>query len=267
MKLPSSLGFSRSILLATLLATPTVPALATPFTPDLSISGSLSLNSLSIEPTTGATRSGTLSLISGGAASQTTLQGTTVNGSLPLSGPLTDLGDGLQLNLETQGSGVEALSALTIDGLIALSNTSPDRILDVLFNVGFELEVEATGDDAFSSATLNIQDSLSRTLLPESIVSADSIFGPGFDAVGPSTDSFSVSLNPGQSLEIMTFLDVFGTNDFSGSDLGTDTDQYRAAASLDLRIEAVMPQSVPLPATLPLITLGLGLLIPIRRKQ
>ena len=124
-----SAGKLVAVTIAVLLGVQPNHASATPFDSNIVISGSAEFDSTGSPsaPTGNATQSGTLTRIIGGTPTTTTLNGTVVTGADPLTGSLTDFGDGFGIAFNASGSstgGTSAINDLFGDFSLSITNNS-----------------------------------------------------------------------------------------------------------------------------------------------
>lgn len=159
-------------LLIMLLALGSNKAAAVPLPTDLIISTSLSTNPnagdhLSFDeddsnPAIGnAAHTGSLVQTIGGVDSTTTINDTTITSGInPLSGALTDIGDGWEIHSAINGSflGSSAESKDIYDLFFSLKNQSATDSIQVTVTLDFNNHVDSTGGDGFSASEIQLFD-------------------------------------------------------------------------------------------------------------
>ena len=254
-------------------------ASATPFDSNIAISGSAEFDSTGnpSAPTGNATQSGTLTRIIGGTTTTTTLNGTVVTGADPLTGSLTDFGDGFGIALNASGSFNDAtaeIDELFGDYLFTITNNSLIDTFIVNLKLAFDNRVDASGDDAFAQSEISLDNVTSAAEIFFSDLSSDTVNGnekyvfPSFTNVasgsgGALTDIgsliLSFTLAPGAVVNL-------GDGSFElNVDGGVFTPgSFSAAVSTLLTVDSVVkqqtpPPTVPEPETLFLLGAGLAL--------
>lgn len=240
---------------------------ASPISSSLSIVGTVSLDTASANPFAHGGRNGTLRAVSGGVASTADFNSglTFSSGSNPLVGNLTAVNDGIGARHAAGGGTNASTGVLGIDYSVSLHNTSATETFVVHFLADITNAVSATGRDAFA-------------------ISKISIFNPGGDEVvysdfridtvntGPSnnfqatsgSNAFSITLAPGVNVSFTAGQSLEG-GAFS------DDAQFSLEMSAFLKVASVTSRggptnNVPLPGSLPLVMLGLGVLLAARRR-
>lgn len=265
------LGGAALVLAAVL---PSQSAEAVPIDPALSITGQVTFDGVFSFVDGNASQSGTMVLISGGTASQSTISGTTVTGADPLAGALTETGDSVGATGSIAGGPADGdENLLGIDLTIDVNNTSASDPFKVTFKVLFDNVVDSNGPDAFAESEFTVDDPSNLEVFFTDITS-DTLFGDDKNGVALGTFGEQVT-----DMGMATF-DVV----FSPLAMGTITafftmeggafepeSGHSGELSAFLRIESVMnqgtPTPVPEPGTLALFGAGLGAMILIVRRR
>lgn len=249
---------SRTLLLSALGLCGANLALATPVPSGLSITGKVSLDTVnSTNVSGGATQSGTLKHVSAGVTTSSSFTGAPAGLSPSLlTGALSSTGDGIGAKFDMSGTGVGANNSfgLFADYALSLSNTSLVETYVVTFRGVFSNSVAATGADSFAFSNISVLDAALNELL-FSDYKADTVNGNSNTNSASST--FSVTLNPGASASFSAlqkqrggvFADTGGT--------------FSARLDAFLLVDDVVTRGgepLPLPGTLPLLALSLGVL-------
>ncbi len=215
------------------LLTVSAAASAVTFDPDLVITGSVEL-STSIGPSPfsdgDVTQAGSIRIIQGGGTTSSAFStspgpqppdnvndGTTVlPPTNPLSGALTDTGDGVgfSTNLDTLGlAGFNFVGDgfnFVIDASLGLTNNSFVNTYDVTVRVDYSNVVDADGNDAFSEVEMDVELDTVNVLLSD--VASDTFLGDSFGGTPTGTFGevisdigffdFVVTLGPGASAQV-----------------------------------------------------------------
>ncbi|WKJ88853.1 PEP-CTERM sorting domain-containing protein [Methylomonas montana] len=103
-----------------------------------------------------ATQSGSLTSIIGGATATTTLSGATITGADPLTGNLTNIGDGFGIDFNASGNstnGASVVNPLFGDYTFSLQNNS--ALDSFLVSLKFQFSFQASATDTVRSTTDN----------------------------------------------------------------------------------------------------------------
>ncbi|WP_446811689.1 PEP-CTERM sorting domain-containing protein [Methylomonas sp. 2BW1-5-20] len=235
-----------------------------------------------------ATQTGSLTSIIAGSTSTTTLNGSTVTGPDPLSGTLSQIGDGFGISLNASGtSGTEpsGISPLFGDYTFSIENKSAMDSFIVSLQFQFSHQVEATdtlpaNDNGEFAQSLIAFYKADGTELAFSKVISDTVFGNekripsdpntniGSGKGGPLSDVgtllLSFLLNPG---DLISFGDSNPDLRISG---GADSGRFSISASSLITVDSVTKQTnntVPEPETLWLLAIGLVSVLTSKRRS
>jgi len=178
---------------------------ATPIPPALTLTGAFQIDqdgSDDLDVTGGSTQSGSVFVREGGVDTTTTFSDETVAGSNPLSGTLTDTGDGF--GGTASGSATGPLFPPPLQGYFAdtdlgdgetmpltITNSSTTDFFRIFFSLTFSHSVFASGDDGYADSDLEIE--LDGIEIFESKLLSDTFFGNEID--GTSVPGFGGTLS------------------------------------------------------------------------
>jgi hypothetical protein len=265
----SFLSRSRLGLIAALVLTG-IAAQAAPVPAGLSISGQVSFDLLnSVAPTGGATQTGQLNLSSGGGITSSSFNGSPAGG--PLSGAFTATGDGIGAALAGSGSlSSSTAPAITagpvfVDYRIDLSNTSATQTFTILFQAAYGQGnvVQANGGDAFAASSLSVYDAANTELIYTDFF-ADTLNPGNNKALASATNTFSITLTPGQS-GYFTALQKLEGGTFAPGNFSAGLDAFISLERINASGDD--PGRLPLPASLPLALTALCLLGLVRKAR
>lgn len=245
-----------------ILSTPWV-AHAIPFSSDIIITGSITYD-ITNSYASGTTQGGSISSTIGGSPSSSTISGSTISGSNPLSGALTDIGDGFGSSFTMSGDQLNDEGLLGSDYFFSLTNSSATDQYQVSFAIDFTNLVNADGTDAYADSQLSVSNDLTLAELFFTDLTSDVFFGDQENGAGLS--SFGASLSDTGIVMLDFLLNPLASVDFSGSnDLTGGVYDNTSAFSGELTsfisvadvVNLTPPTPVPAPATLLLMMLGL----------
>jgi hypothetical protein len=256
-----------------------IPAVAAPIDPAITVTGSVTYDT-GYSFVDNASQSGAMTRTIGGSTTTTTysasspgvMPGSTI-GSNPLSGTLTDTGDGFGV-AGTASAPVtpdDGEFAVGIDIAMTITNNSATDVFQVTIVTTFGNTVDSFGGDAYVDSEFTLDQRLSSqpapgteeffTALFTDTVNGNEVGGvpvPGFG--GPLTDigvdTLVLTLNPGESYIVEGDWTMEGGAYDSAS--GAFLDEFY----VNLAISDVTPE----PATLLLLTLG-GMVVQGRRRR
>jgi len=245
-------------------------AQAVPFSTDVVITGSASFDNgfASGELSGSGAQSGSFSVTSGLTTDTSTFTDAATSGTNPLSGALTDLGDGLALTGRASASD-DGTFGIGIDFGLNLTNNSATDSYKIIFDIVFDHNVDASGGDAFSESDFQVYDRANNNTLFFTHLMSDTlgVSGPMSDS---GSASFEITLAAGQSLGFDPALHdlawtlrggAFAAGSAASANLGVSL----SIASVE-NLTPPPPNPVPEPATLALLGLGLLGLGAMRRR-
>lgn len=234
------------------------PVAAASIDPALAITGSVEFvaSSATFEP--GTTHTSTMSAVSGGATTNSTVNGNSVTGSNPLTGTLTMINDGF--GVTTAVTSVFATIAgnrqyeLPFDINVSVSNTSLTDTFEVVFRSAITQAVDANGADSFAEAEFNLRKTGDPDDLFFSEIISDTFFGDEINGVDQGTSgapqaadkqqSLTFNLAPGGSLSLRVAFDVTGG---VLANPGSTSGDATTLLSIERVTNLTNPAAVPLP--------------------
>ena len=250
-------------------------AYGVPFSSDVIINGSITYDSAN-SFVAGTTQSGSISSLIGGSSSSSTISGTTISGSNPLAGTLTDIGDGFGSTFDMSGSQSGAEGALYSDYAFNINNNSLTDQYRVSFNISFSNFVNADGSDAYADSQLSLQDVTTLAELFFTDLTSDTLFGDKEN--GTNLASFGASILDADVIALDLILNPLANIGFGGlnaleggvfdnvSRFNGSLSSFISVSNVENLTNTGPPTGVPAPPTLYLMAIGLlGLLA--RRKK
>jgi len=262
---------------------------AAAFDSNIVIRGSAEFDSLgSPADPINAIQTGSLTSIIAGSTSTTTLVGSTVTGPDPLSGTLSQIGDGFGINLNASGTGgaePSSISPLFGDYTFSIENKSAVDSFVVNLQFQYSHQVEATdtpplnNDGEFAQSIIGFYKADGKELAFSKIISDPVRGNEKFIPSNPNTNIatgkgglvsdvgtllLSFLLNPG---DLISFGDsnpdlfIFG---------GADSGRFSINASSLITVDSVTKQTnntVPEPETLWLLAIGLISVLTSKRRH
>ncbi|HNP26883.1 MAG TPA: hypothetical protein PKM20_09095 [Nitrosomonas sp.] len=247
------------------------------------VSDGLSFDETISMPTTGnGTHTGTITQTIGGASSMTTIGGangvTITGGTNPLTGTLTDIGDGWEIHSDITGNSSGATSpSYFYDLFFSLQNQSATDNIQVTISLGFDNHVDSSGTNAFAASEIILFDG-SNTELFFSDIESDTLNGNRFNSATPTgnfggvlddNDIFqqNVVLNPGDLLNFRIFHQIRGGAFTANANYVASLDTLVSFDALNLTNPPPPTPIIAEPSILALLSTGLlGFLFLFRRK-
>jgi hypothetical protein len=253
----------------------TFNAQAMPFSTDLAITGQVEFDSGNAVADGNVTQSGSLKKIEGEATTDSAFSGTTPPTTNPLTGTLTDIGDGFGIDGIDVDSVFESEFAIGIDIGIDVTNNSLTDMYKVTFQVSFNNAVDSSGTDAFADSEFTVDDPFGEVFVTDLIsdpVNGDEIGGTPTGTFGDSLSGdgmafFDLIFGPGETViaSVSGDLTLEGGAFTAGSTASAD---FSAFISVDNVMNLTNPPDpIPEPATLILLVTGLTGLTAIRRRR
>ncbi len=186
---------------------------AASFSPDIKIAGTSTFDTgFSLVMGT-VSQTGTFSRTSGGLSTVSTFNGTTVSGANPISGTLTDPGDGFGISADVDAL-FDSEFAIGIDIVIDITNDSVAIPYELTFEVNFTNKVNSGGSDAWAESELTIDAPFGKVFFTQ--VVSDTILGNviggvetggfGGNVADNGMSSFKILVDPLATLTIKAYL-------------------------------------------------------------
>lgn len=280
---------SAALAMTLLLGAQSGSAWAAAFDSNIVIRGSAEFDSIgSPASPINATQAGSLTSIIAGSTSTTTLVGSTITGPDPLSGTLSQIGDGFGINLSASGTGgTEPSSISPLFGDLTFSIENKSAVDSFVVNLQFQYshQVEATdtlpaNDNGEFAQSLIAFYKADGTELAFSKIVSDTIFGN--EKRIPSDPNTDIGTGKGGLVSdigtlLLSFLlnpgDLINFGD-SNADLkifgGADSGRFSISASSLITVDSVTKQTnntVPEPETLWLLAIGLVPILTSKRRN
>ncbi len=260
-----------SILCALIFIAPTVTA--TLIASDLTITGNVEFDTLLSASATGnASQNADMSLVIGGATSNTSIANVTPTGANPLGGVLTDYGDGVGVSAigSSTAGAISAIPDFIFDLGFSLSNSSATDSYQVFFELAFSNFVDAEGSDAFIDAEINLFNSLLAEMFFSDLTS-DTVFGDqkngtalatsGATLTDSGTFIFDITLAAGASDSFSAVLKMDGGAFDNSSLFNARTSAFISVIGADNLTGGPQPPSqVPEPSVFLLFIIAITLL-------
>lgn len=242
---------------------------AIPFSTDIIITGSIAYDSTNSYAAT-TFQAGTISSAIGGSATASTISGSSITGSNPLSGALTDIGDGFGSSFTMSGGQINDEGRLISDYFFSLTNSSATDQYQVSFQIDFTNFADANGSDSFVDSQISLINDATLDELFFSDLTSDTLFGDAENGIVLA--SFGAALADSGSVMLNFLLDPLASVNFSAlsnleGGVFDNTSSFNGELSSFISVAEVTnlsgpPTPVPAPATLLLMVVGLfGLLI------
>lgn len=241
---------------------------AAPVPTALTINASVGFDLLNSVGPQNAVQTGQLTHRSGGADATAGFTGNPAGG--PLTGSITQTGDGIGVHFQVSGSSANGSSQagyLFADYSFSLTNTSATETFTIAFSALYGRSGNTTlasGVDAFAESLFSVLDpSLSEVVFTDFF--SDTVNIGNNKALASASNGFSISLAPGQSGTVTAFQKMRG----GAFDQGSFSADLSAFLRLDdIRSDQVPPPGqIPTPVSLPLVLTALGALVLSRRRR
>jgi len=182
------------------------------FSSDISISGSVVYDSTNSSGT-GTTQSGQIISIIGEAATTRDITGTSIVGTNPLAGTLTDIGDGFGSTFIMNGDQNGDAGNLFSDFAFNITNNSATDQFLVSFSLNFVNTANADGTDSFADSQFSLRNDTTSSEIFFSDLTSDVFFGDKENGV--SLASFGASLLDGGVIILDFLLNPLASIDLS----------------------------------------------------
>lgn len=137
----------------------------------------------------GASHSGTIALIGSGSETNGAYTNGAFSGFLPLSGALTQYGDGVLIR-DAQAAAMASGTRAGIDAVFSVTNASATHPYDITFNLAVTNQVDVLGTNAYIHSELTIDRESVEIFFSD--VESDAIFGDTVD--GTNAGSYGALL-------------------------------------------------------------------------
>ena len=258
------------------LALISVSAHAVPIASDITVTGSVTYDTAFSESIDAASHSGTMTATVGGATTTTTYADGTSAGANPLTGSLTDIGDGFGMTGLASATGDvngDGEFAIGIDLLMTIANASLTDTYQVTLQIVFDNSADSSGPDAYVDSEFTVDSRLSTDPAPGTEEFFTHVVTDTLDTGGPVSesgiDTIVLTLNPGATLLIEGDWTMDGGAYEDSGDSLASLDNFNASITVsDVENITEPPDpTVPAPATLALLSGGLFGLAWARRRQ
>jgi len=252
-------------------------AYGVPFSSDVIINGSITYD-VDNSYVVGSTQSGSISSIIGTTSSSSTISNATITGTNPLSGTLTDIGDGFGSTFIMSGNENGDSGELYSDYLFDISNNSLTDQYLVSLNINFTNSVNADGFDAYADSQLSLLNATTLAELFFTDLTSDTLFGDKENGTNLASYGASLSDSGDVLLDILlnplASMDLSGLNSLEGgvfdsaSGFNGTLSTFISVSNVENLTNTGPPTGVPAPPTLYLMAIGmLGLLLARRKKS
>jgi hypothetical protein len=245
---------------------------AVPIDTSLTITASVQFDTVNSSAASGgATQHGSFSGTFNAANTSSTINDTTVTGSNPLSGNMTEIGDGLESVLNIAGSAGGENGGMFTDFFVDITNNSATDQFLITFAVDFSNTVDANGGDAYADSQLSIFDDTAFIEVFFTDLTSDTFFGDMFNGTDPGTfgdalsdigiATFDITIDP------LATINLSGLNSIEGGAYSGDGN-YSGQLETVLSVVEVtnLTNPIPLPSSLILLSMGLASLVVGRRR-
>jgi len=242
---------------------------AGPIHADLTITGSLDYDT-GFSYVDNASHSGTMESVVGGTNTTTTYSNGSATGANPLTGTLTDTGDGFRITGFAEGTAgidYDAEFGIGIDLYMSLTNNSLTDIWQVTIRTDFMNSVDSGGPDAYVASEFTLDTppgtEVFFTHLITDTINGNEVGGVltgdfGGYLVDSGVNTLVLTLNPGETTLLEGDWTMEGVAYFTAGALtSASLDDFSVFVSID-DIQNQTQPPVPEPTTLALMGLGLA---------
>jgi hypothetical protein len=218
----------------------------------LDITGSVDYNTGNAYADGTSSIGGSFSTTEGGAITTSTFSNSGVTGANPLSGTLSSVGDGFGISAASAAGSYQSAESESGVGIMELlldiDNTSASTTYLVTLGLAWDNSANSSGSDAYLDSEFTLDDPTGEIFFTNLVSDTRKTGGLMADS---GTESFTISLDPGDTWLFVGELDMEGGAYLAGS-------TYAGSFSGALTVTDVEAVVVPVPGALLLGSIGLG---------